>query len=149
MPGSHREEKVGPLLVPTSPGQVLDRITILQIKADKTIGLAIHSMLHAELAELGRYWKSVIPVSPELTALEDALRRVNSELWGIEDRLRGYELKSDFGADFVQAARSVYRLNDERHRLKCCVDSLLRSAFSEIKVYVSLKADPAGDVRSP
>lgn len=134
---SDGEEKLTPLLVPTSPGQVLDRITILKIKADKTLGLSVHATVLGELAALSKCWEAGVPTSPELTSLEEALRRVNAELWEVEDRLRLYEATSDFGPDFVTAARSVYKLNDERFRLKRRVDALLRCAMSETKVYLS------------
>jgi hypothetical protein len=130
-------EKLQPLLIPTSPGQVLDRITILQIKAEKTSGLAAHAKVIVELAELLKLWDAAVPLSSALTDLQGELRRVNAELWEIEDRLRLLESKSEFGAAFVQAARSVYKLNDERFRLKCRVDTLLQSALSETKVYLA------------
>jgi hypothetical protein len=126
-----------PILVPTAPGQILDRITILQIKAGKTLGHSAHSTVLAELNELSKRWQAAVSMSPAIADLEEALRRVNADLWEVEDRLRLYESKSDFGDDFVQAARLVYKLNDERYRLKCRVDVLLRSALSETKVYVA------------
>jgi len=138
-------EKMRPLLVPTSPGQVLDRITILQIKAEKTIGLPAHVTVLGELTELLKCWKAAVPLSPQLTVREEGLRRVNAELWEVEDRLRLYEARSEFGADFVETARSVYKLNDARFRLKCSVDNLLRCSFSETKVYLSGKSSPSFD----
>jgi hypothetical protein len=130
-------QNLQPLLVPTSPGQVLDRITILQIKAEKTLGLSAHAKVTAELTELLKVWEAGVPLSSQLTDLQDALRRVNAELWEVEDRLRLLESRSEFGGEFVQAARSVYRLNDDRFRLKCRVDALLQCALSETKVYVA------------
>jgi hypothetical protein len=129
------KQKLPPILVPTSPGQVLDRITILQIKAAKTDGLPSHGVVMAELTELLRLWNAAVTPSAELADLEKELRDVNAELWEVEDRLRLFEKNSDFGTQFVQAARSVYKLNDERFRLKRRVDALLRCELSETKLY--------------
>ena len=135
------DESRTPLLVPTSAGQLLDRISILKIKAEKTRGRRVHSTVLAELRELLKYWTH-IPTSSELLRLEEALCRVNSELWEVEDQLRFHESRSDFGADFVTAARAVYRLNDDRFQLKRQVDLLLGSTLSETKVYPASDTTP-------
>jgi len=92
-----------------------------------------------ELNELLAIWNAAVDPSGELVALQEELRRVNWELWQVEDRLRAFESRSDFGPEFVADARSVYKLNDQRFQLKRRVDALLGSALSETKVYVSDK----------
>ena len=125
------------IMAPTSPGQLLDRITILQIKAKKISGgsrrLAIVSELNALVAVL----EHNVPQVPEISRVKDELSRVNARLWDIEDQLRIFEANSDFGQEFIEAARSVYKFNDERCELKRQVDELLGSQITDQKIYLA------------
>ncbi len=112
-------------------GDVLDRITILRIKAWKVHGETRERLL-GELEELIERWEEAGHGSlPE----EDDLEAVNGLLWEVEDSLRRHEAKEDFGEDFVQLARSVYKLNDRRAALKRAVSEKLGSALIEEKLF--------------
>lgn len=123
-------------LVPMSVGDLIDRITILNLKlahapnAEQAIGL-IHQadMLRAELVKIGN-------ATPALADLETDLADVNAKLWTIEDRLRAAEAEKEFGDEFVALARSVYILNDKRAALKRKIDDVAGSRFREVKTYV-------------
>ena len=119
------------MLVPMALGDVLDRITILRIKAWKAQG-EVRQRLLAELEELIDRWEDEgHGAVPE----EDDLEAVNRLLWEVEDALREKEAEQDFGEDFVELARSVYRLNDRRAALKRAVSLRLGSALVEEKIY--------------
>jgi len=112
-------------------GDVLDRITILRIKAWKTAGTTRERLL-LELQELVERWEHAgLGSLPE----EDDLEAVNNLLWEIEDNLRRHEKDQDFGEDFIQLARSVYRLNDRRAVLKRTISEKLGSDLVEEKIF--------------
>ncbi len=112
-------------------GDVLDRITILRIKAWKAEGNTRERLL-VELAELVERWEtSGLGSLPE----EDDLEAVNNLLWEVEDALRRHEKEQDFGEDFIQLARSVYRLNDRRAALKRSISERLGSDLIEEKIF--------------
>lgn len=114
--------------IPAPVADLLDRITILRIKAARIEGPAVEHV-RRELALLqGRWTFGDVPETPRLEA-------VNQELWDIEDAVRSHEAKQDFGPTFVELARSVYRLNDERARLKRAVNERLGSGLVEVKAY--------------
>ena len=117
--------------IPAPVADLLDRITILRIKAARVDGPA-HEHIQRELALLQARWTfGDIPEAERLEA-------VNQELWDVEDALRSHEAKADFGESFVELARSVYRLNDERARLKRAVNERLGSGLIEVKAYTSV-----------
>ena len=123
------------MLAPTSPGDVLDRLTILHLKVARIgdaerVGIARR---HAEA--LAAAWAAEGLPPPTSLPEHAALARVNGELWEVEDALRAHEARGDFGARFVELARSVYRLNDERSRHKAAVDCRLGAEHREIKSY--------------
>ena len=116
--------------IPSPVADLLDRITILRIKAARVNGPA-GEHVQRELTLLQTNW--TFGVVPEAERLE----AVNQELWDIEDALRGHEARADFGESFVALARSVYRLNDERARLKRAVNERLGSGLIEVKTYTN------------
>jgi hypothetical protein len=115
-------------------GELLDRLTILRIKSRRLRDPAKRDGVAAELDRLGRV-REQIGEGPRLAPLEVALGVVNDRLWTTEDRIREHESRNDFGPRFVELARSIYRLNDLRHSLKCEVDALFGSVRSEEKEY--------------
>ena len=121
-----------PPLVPISWGELLDKITILEIKEARINAAAARANVQRELALL-REVAARAPSSPALAALVDQLRRVNMALWDIEDDIRRKDAASEFDEAFVVLARSVYRTNDERSRLKRSINELLGSALVEEK----------------
>ena len=123
------------ILVPLSPGELLDKITILRIKAQRIGDAAKLGNVRRELALLEQYWSHAVAATVDLAADEAALAGVNSELWDIEDRIREHEAQRRFDAGFVELARAVYLRNDERAAIKQRINLKLRSAIVEEKSY--------------
>ncbi len=119
-------------VIPVSWGELLDKIAILEIKADRLRAPEAAANAGRELALL-RAAAGVLP--PEAAPLRSALLAVNLRLWRIEDDIRAKEAAADFGPGFVALARAVYRENDERGRIKQALNRLLRSALVEEKQY--------------
>jgi len=120
--------------VPVSWGELIDKITILRIKSARLTDAAALANVRRELAAL-ETWEDAVRPGPRLTALIAALAEVNEALWDIEDRIREKETASDFGAEFVELARSVYRQNDRRAGLKREISLALGSELIEEKSY--------------
>lgn len=118
-----------------SPGELIDKITILIIKSERVEGAAKLANVRVELALLDSARASQITLSPELVALEKELKSINETLWVIEDDIRDCERAKDFGNRFVELARAVYRTNDERSRIKREINELLGSVIVEEKSY--------------
>ena len=120
--------------VPVSWGELVDKITILEIKAGKLREEAALSNVQRELVLLqeivDRY-----PDTDELRRLKRELKLINEALWEIEDRIRGKEAVRQFDADFIELARSVYRQNDQRAAVKRKINVLLGSELVEEKSY--------------
>jgi hypothetical protein len=124
-----------PVRVEISAGELIDKITILQIKSQRIRDAAKLANVHAELATLLAANPCCMRSSVELTVLSDELRSVNEALWSVEDELRLCEQNQDFGSRFVELARSVYRHNDRRAALKRQINELLGSRLIEEKSY--------------
>ena len=123
------------LLIPGSPGELVDKITILEIKAAKISEKVKQSNILYELGVLMKSYEENITVSDKLTDLKRELKKVNESLWDIEDDIRSFERRSDFGSDFIKLARSVYFENDRRASLKKDINILLGSKIIEEKSY--------------
>ena len=118
--------------IPVSIGELIDKITILQIKASRFHGEALaHVQRELELLEQVRQDAGVS--LPE--ELEPALARINSKLWSIEDAIREREAASDFVEHFIELARSVYRCNEQRAALKRQINASTGSSLVEEKSY--------------
>jgi hypothetical protein len=124
-----------PLRVEISAGELIDKITILQIKSERIRDATKLGNVRAELATLVAANDCGLRPSAELTALRDELRSVNEALWTVEDELRLCEQNQEFGSRFVELARSVYRHNDRRAALKRQINELLGSRLIEEKSY--------------
>ena len=132
--------------IPLPLGDVLDRITILRIKARRiTDAKKLHNV-HAELGLLQARWDA--QAFPAL-AEESALAEVNERLWDVEDTLRALEDRAEFGPEFVARARSVYQLNDQRAALKRAVNEALGSALVEEKSYAAYAVHAEADLARP
>lgn len=123
------------VMVKVAPGELLDKITILQIKEERVKDEAKLTNIRHELAELQNVQTSEVPQSDELSRLFAELKAVNMRLWDIEDDIRDCERNKDFGPKFVELARSVYFQNDQRAKLKRQVNELLGSEIVEEKSY--------------
>jgi uncharacterized protein YukE len=121
--------------VPVSWGELLDKITILEIKAERlTSEVALANVRH-ELEQLSAFAKEAEERDPEIPRLKAALKEINQTLWQIEDDIREKEAAKSFDAEFVRLARAVYRTNDARGRLKQQINALLKSTILEEKQY--------------
>lgn len=123
------------ILVPLSAGELLDKITILRIKAVRIAEPSKLANVRHELALLERTWREAFGDSAALDDEEAELERVNGALWEIEDRIREHEARRLFDAAFIELARAVYLRNDERAAIKRRINLALGSALIEEKSY--------------
>jgi len=123
------------ILVPTSPGELIDKLTILQLKSEKITDLGKHANVLHEQSVLKAIATKALPKRPDLQVLWDRLYQINSDLWAIEDDIRKCEARSDFGPAFIALARAVYVTNDERAAVKKEINLLLGSDLVEEKSY--------------
>ena len=127
------------ILVPISPGELLDKITILRIKSARMEDAAKLANVRAELTELEKTWRVAVGANANLAEDERALQAVNERLWVIEDDIREKERAQAFDARFIELARSVYIENDERAAIKKRVNVALGSRIVEEKSYKPYK----------
>jgi hypothetical protein len=123
------------VLVEISPGELLDKITILEIKAERIADAEKRKNVCVELEILEEARRKALPDLPDLTRLAAQLKEANEALWEIEDAIRDCERQADFGPKFIDLARSVYRTNDRRAALKRQINELLGSQILEEKSY--------------
>lgn len=135
---SHNPE-AAPILIEVGPGELIDKITILRIKSERMEDAAKLRNVRHELDVLTRARADNLPDSPDLRRLEAALKAVNEALWEIEDDIRRCEAEGDFGARFIELARSVYKQNDKRAALKKDINLLTGSAIVEEKSYADFE----------
>ena len=128
------------ITVPVSFGEVLDKITILEIKSERISDPVKNTNVRNELDALNTTWAAVVPDESAIVALRKQLKAVNEALWVIEDDIRDCERAQDFGATFVELARSVYVTNDQRAALKKDINLALGSRFVEEKSYLDYTA---------
>jgi hypothetical protein len=126
--------------VPVSPGELLDKLTILRIKSRRMSDPAKLENVRVELAALEQTWRTSPYSQTDMSADIEALQRVNERLWAIEDEIRDKERAQDFGADFVRLARAVYFENDERAAIKRRINLNLGSSIVEEKSYADYKS---------
>src|SRR5438132_5209573 len=113
------------IMVPVSWGEVIDKITILEIKNARLTDDAKRDNVRRELNLLVTIREREFPRHAELAKLADALRSVNERLWDVEDEIRDQERAKTFGPRFVELARAVYVTNDQRSILKRRINELL------------------------
>ncbi|NIL96138.1 MAG: hypothetical protein GTO53_02380 [Planctomycetales bacterium] len=121
--------------VDVAPGEVIDKITILEIKQQRISDRAKQRNVTTELNVLNEALRRHIESSHQLQQIQAALRDVNGQLWDIEDEIRVCERDKNFGPKFIQLARAVYQTNDRRAALKREINELLGSAIIEEKDY--------------
>jgi hypothetical protein len=128
------------ILVPVSPGELLDKITILRIKSARIADAAKLANVRRELELLEHTWReSHYARAHDVSADEAALQAVNERLWDIEDRIRDKERAKAFDAEFVELARAVYVENDERAAVKKRINVALGSTIVEEKSYAQYR----------
>jgi hypothetical protein len=127
-----------PLLVPISVGELLDKISILELKEAAIAEPAKLANVVRELAALAAVRRAQVAPLADLEVLYAELKRVNGRLWQIEDNIRSHERDGRFDAAFITLARSVYRENDRRAALKRQINELTGSEIVEEKSYPSI-----------
>ena len=123
--------------VPISPGELLDKITILRIKAARMSDPVKVANVKHELALLEKTWRDSGAAAVDIGDEEANLTRVNEKLWVIEDEIRDEERAKRFGEKFIELARSVYVVNDERAAIKKRINTAMGSTIVEEKSYQS------------
>ena len=123
------------LLVPLSPGELLDKITILRIKVARIQDAAKLANVKLELSLLEQTWKDCGAAAHDVALDERALENVNERLWDIEDRIREKEAHQTFDREFIDLARAVYICNDERAAIKKRINLQLGSRLVEENSY--------------
>ncbi len=121
--------------VPISPGELLDKITILEIKSERMTDAGKVDNVKRELALLSKTWGAAVTVDDTVQGIHDELKRINEALWEIEDDIRDKERLKEFDQRFIELARSVYVTNDQRARAKKDLNAYLGSDIVEEKSY--------------
>jgi hypothetical protein len=125
--------------VPVSPGELLDKITILRIKSKRMTDPSKLANVRAELEALEATWRSSAYAGADVGSEVSALLAVNERLWTIEDDIRDKERANAFDEEFVRLARAVYTENDERAAIKRRLNVKLGSSLVEEKSYAEYK----------
>ena len=125
------------ILTEISAGELLDKISILEIKLDKIKDKESLIEINKEYTSLNATKNSNISITKDLENLTKQLKETNTKLWSIEDEKRMCEKNKDFGKKFIELARSVYLNNDKRAKIKSEINKLLGSNIKEIKKYIN------------
>ncbi len=124
-------------LVPVSPGEVLDKITILEIKSERMTDPEKVANVRVELELLSKYWADSVTENEIVHMLRAQLKAINEKLWVIEDDIRDKERVKEFDEQFVELARSVYATNDRRAQIKKELNLHLGARIVEEKSYTT------------
>ena len=125
------------ILVEVSVGELLDKISILEIKKEKIKDLEKLKFINDEYSVLKDQLNKNVKSDEKLSELFNSLKEINSKLWVIEDNKRLCEKNSDFGEKFIKLSRDVHFLNDDRAKLKLEVNNHTGSKIKEVKEYTS------------
>ena len=125
------------ILSEISSGELLDKISILEIKLEKVQNQEGQKEIKKEYSILKEVQNSNIKITDELKKLFDELKNVNSALWDIEDKIRICEKNKDYGEVFIKLARGVYLSNDKRSKIKSKINTILGSNIKEVKEYAN------------
>jgi len=125
------------ILVEVSVGELLDKISILEIKKEKISDLESLKIINTEYLILKEQLKKNIKTNSEIDQLFESLKEINSKLWLIEDDKRMCEKNSDFGEKFIKLSRDVHFLNDKRAKIKLEINNHTGSKIKEVKQYTN------------
>jgi len=125
------------ITIEIAPGELIDKITILEIKLSMISDPEKLQNIRSEYESLVKVMTRTIPRNLELAAMKDELKAVNLAIWRVEDDIRDHERRQDFGASFIELARAVYKTNDRRAALKRKINQLLDSPIFEEKSYAA------------
>ena len=127
--------KLNRILAEISAGELIDKITILEIKKMKITNKDKLSEIEKELTSLNETMKKFIPDPSVIKKFKKDLKEINLKLWDIENGKRLAEKNNDFGEKFIELARNVYKINDERAKVKLSINDALGSNIKEVKSY--------------
>jgi len=127
------------ILVPISPGELIDKITILEIKSERMTDATKLANVRLELKLLTDTWSASSYAQTDIRAEWAELKRINGELWVIEDEIRDEERAQRFTEQFIKLARAVYFINDDRAAVKRRINDKLGSRIVEEKSYANYK----------
>lgn len=123
------------ILIPVSIGELADKLTILEIKAERIDDAGKRAHVQVELDGLRTLWTPLAEAQDELVAMKHDLRAINERMWDVQDALRAKEAAQTFDAEFVTLARAVAQRNGERITVKNAINRLAGSRFIEEKQY--------------
>ena len=123
------------ILAEISAGELIDKITILEIKKEKIKNKEKIENVNRELISLNESLKKYIPNNNKILSLKNELKKINLKLWEIEDGKRAAEKNKKFDEEFIELARNVYKFNDERAKIKLAINNALGSNIKEVKSY--------------
>ena len=128
-------EKMDRILAEISAGELIDKITILEIKKEKISNKEKLIEVDKELVSLNETLKKSINDVNKILSFKNDLKNINLKLWDIEDGKRSAEKNNKFDEKFIQLARNVYKFNDERAKIKLAINNALGSNIKEVKSY--------------
>ena len=129
------DRKMDKILAEISAGELIDKITILEIKKEKISNKEKLVEVNKELISLNETLKKSINDESKILSFKNNLKNINLKLWDIEDGKRLAEKNSQFDEKFIELARSVYKFNDERAKIKLAINNALGSNIKEVKSY--------------
>ena len=127
--------KMDKILAEISIGELVDKITILEIKKEKIVDKNKLNDIEKELISLNATMKKYIPDQKKINSFKNDLKNVNLKLWNIEDGKRLAEKNNKFDEKFIELARNVYKFNDKRAKIKLEINISLGSNIKEVKSY--------------
>jgi len=125
------------MLIEVSPGELIDKLTILEIKLKNIHDTAKLANIQREYQALSAVCAAEIDDTPEIRRLRASLKAINERLWVVEDEIRNCERDKDFDARFIALARDIYQRNDQRTAVKRALSELLNSTLVEEKCYAA------------
>ena len=128
-------EKMDRILAEISAGELIDKITILEIKKEKISNKEKLIEVNKELVSLNETLKKSINDENKILSFKNDLKNINLKLWDIEDGKRSAEKNNKFDEKFIQLARNVYKFNDERAKIKLAINNAFGSNIKEVKSY--------------
>ena len=129
------DKKMDKILAEISAGELIDKITILEIKKEKISNKEKLIEVDKELVSLNETLKKSINDEHKIMSFKNDLKNINLKLWDIEDGKRSAEKNNKFDEKFIQLARNVYKFNDERAKIKLAINNALGSNIKEVKSY--------------
>ena len=129
------DKKMDKILAEISAGELIDKITILEIKREKISNKEKLVEVNKELNSLNETLKKSINNESKISSFKNDLKNINLKLWDIEDGKRSAEKNNKFDEKFIELARSVYKFNDKRAKIKLAINNALGSNIKEVKSY--------------